>query len=152
MKPTLFYLVKLVSIKWNLCVPPIQSLISMFYYLIKSVFLRISTTMDTPKKKRFFPILLLWLHNDHLVINYRHLAMRLEVSVKSLFYLVIHEVSEYLRILKIYRTVLPYGRSLSIITLVPRKPRKKKWELQVSDTTQMASGAAPGSVATLRKH
>ena len=32
----------------------------------------------------------------HLIIDYRHLAMMLEVSVRSLFYLVFHKVSEYL--------------------------------------------------------
>ena len=69
----------------------------------------------------------------HLIIDYRHLAMMLEVSVRSLFYLVFHEVSEYLCILKIYRTVFLYGRSLSIIALVSKNPRKriKKWESQI---------------------
>ena len=42
----------------------------------------------------------------------------LEVSVRNSFYLGIHEVSDYLRILKIYRTVFSYGRSLNIIALV----------------------------------
>ena len=67
--------------------------------------------------------------------------MRLEVSVRSLFYLVIHEVSEYLRILKIYRTVLPSDRSLSIIALVSRKPRKRTKKVRTSGFEHYPNGA-----------
>ena len=37
--------------------------------------------------------------------NYRNLVIWFEVSVRNSFYLGIHEVSDYLRILKIYRKV-----------------------------------------------
>ena len=77
---------------------------SEYYFFYQAFELTLSVQATLLKKEKTITAAPL-ISQYHLIIDYRHLAMMLEVSVRSLFYLVFHEVSEYLCILKIYRTV-----------------------------------------------